>query len=679
MRIRGGRILTFINLALSGALSIAPPSNAQEITPPSQQKTEQAPRQKAPETTGATRANGEVVVTATKIETPIEYTPAAVTVIAQEEINAQQVTDAFEMLRDVPGFSVIQTGSRGGSTSIFTRGGNANYNLVLIDGVRANAAGGGFDFSDLTTDNIDRIEVIRGPQSALYGSDAITSVIQLFTLRGMGPPQATLRFSGGSFGTFEEQARVSGGTERHGYSVALGRVDSQGILSTNNDYGSTTLASRFDLTPLPTLNLTTTVRYSDGRFRFPTGSAGDRFDPVDPHQYRNRKQLIVGPRFEHAPFPWWQQTLQLGIYREERTNRDRFDSDVDFSPFLSHNEEQRLSADYNANFFLPSVGDFAPTLTLGGCIADEHLDQKTRSGATLTRVDPSRNNEAFYTQGILQWREQFFLVSGFRLDHSSTFGTDLNPRFSAAYILPWLQTKLRGGYGTGIKAPSFSENFGTGSSTVIGNRNLKPEQSESWEIGVDQPIAFAAQEATLSLTYFSAEYRDLIGFVFGSNPSFLNIQKARARGLEVGIRTFLTEGLSVVGSYTYLDTTVIDPGTTGGTLYVKGKALLRRPAHSGSFTFNYASGRLNANLNATLKGDSVDRDFFASPSGQRTTLGGYTKVDLALSYRLWENQWGFQSFSLVGKAQNLFDENYEEVLGFSTAGANFLIGFRAEF
>lgn len=627
---------------------------------------------------------GEVVVTATKIETPFEQIPAAVTVITREEIQRQQVTDALEVLRDVPGFTIVQTGSRGGTTSLFTRGGNSNFNQVLIDGVKANATGGFFDFSDLTTDDIDRIEIIRGPQSALYGSDAISSVVQFFTQRGSGPPQASLRFGGGSFGTFEEHGRVAGGTQTYGYSIALGRIDSEGILPINNSYGNTTLASRFDLTPLPQLTVTTTVRYSDGRFRFPTGSAGDRFDPRDPHQFQDRRRLIVGPRLVYTPVPWWEQTLQLGLYREERTFRDRFDPGIDFGGFLSQSKERRLSADYTSNFFLPPVLNLVPTLTLGGYFEDEHLDQASRfqPGGTPTlptRIIPSRNMQAFYTQGLVQWNEQLFLVSGFRLDNSSTFGTDLNPRFSAAYILPWTKTKIRGGYATGIKAPSFIENFGTGNPSVIGNRKLQPEKSESWEVGLDQPVAIATREMLLSLTYFSADYNNLIAFVFGATPSFLNIQRVRSRGLEMGLRADLGAGFSFLGSYTHLDTTVLDPGPTGGTLFVKGKSLLRRPDHSGAFTFNYARQRLNANFNVTIKGDSIDRDFHASPSGKRVTLGGYTKADLALSYRLWENRWGFHSFEIMGRAQNLFDENYEEVFGFSTAGANFLLGFRAEF
>jgi vitamin B12 transporter len=238
---------------------------------------------------------------------------------------------------------------------------------------------------------------------------------------------------------------------------------------------------------------------------------------------------------------------------------------------------------------------------------------------------------------------------------------------------------LRGGYGEGLKAPSFTENFGTGSPFVVGNPDLKPEESTSWEIGIDQPLTLAAFAADFSLTYFSADYKNLAAFVSGSAPNFLNIQKARARGLEISLRTFVSEELSVGGAYTYLDTKVLDAGPSGGTLFVRGEPLLRRPKNSGAFLMNYNHDRLNANFVLTLKGHAVDRDFHSDFSGARVRLSGYTRADLALAYRILENRWGMRSLTIESLVQNLFDQDYEEVFGFSTIGANFLLGLRTEF
>ena len=627
-----------------------------------------------------------IVVTATRLETPLDQVPASVSVVEGEDIERAQVTDTLEVLRDIPGFTIVQSGSRGGQTSLFARGGESDFNQVLIDGVKANQAGGAFDFSDLTTDGVARIEIVRGPQSALYGSDAITSVVQLFTPRGEGPLAARLGFAGGSFETFEEHAGISGGTERYGYAIDVGRIDTDGILDFNNRYGNTTVASRFDWSPIETLDLTTTVRFNDSRFEFPAVDSGDRFPPLDPNQFSERDRLIVGPRAVWNPYPWWRHALQLGLYREHFRFDDPFDPVVDFGSFVNDATEERLSADYNSTFFLPSLAGLTPTITLGGYAEDESFEQDSlfvfQGSETPDRIDEGRDTQAFYTQLILDWRERVTLVAGFRLDDSSTFGTEVNPRVGMAYRLPAIETKLRASYGTGIKAPTFIENFGTrnpntGNPNVVGNPDLDPERSESWEVGFDQPLPFDDYPAEISATYFSADFEDLIAFDFGSTPNFSNIQRARSRGVEVGMRILTPIGIGFRGSYTYLDTTVLDPGPSGGTLFVRGEPLLRRPEHSGAFTIDYSVERWTASFNLTIKGSSIDGDFSAFPAA-RVRLDGYTKADIAVAYRLIENRLGMESFSITAKGQNVFDEDYEETFGFSTAGASFLIGFRAE-
>lgn len=625
-----------------------------------------------------------MIVTATRLETPLDQIPASVSVVEREDIERQQVTDTLEVLRDIPGFTIVQTGSRGGTTDLRVRGGESDYNQVLIDGVKVNEAGGRFDFGDLTTDGVGRIEIVRGPQSALYGSDAITSVIQLFTRRGDGPLAARLGFAGGSFETFEESAGISGGTERYGYSINVGRIDSDGILDINNRYGNTTVASRFDWSPIETLDLTTTVRYNDSRFEIPTGIAGDRFEPLDPNGFQERERLIVGPRAVWNPFPWWRHALQLGFYHEDFAFDDPLDAGVDFGSSRSDTTQERLSADYNSTFFLPSFAGLTPTVTLGGYGEAESFEQDSLflfPGFRLSdRADETRDAGAFYSQLILDWQERVTLIAGFRLDESSTYGTEVNPRFGLSYRLPGTETKLRASYGTGIKNPTFFESFGR-TRFGRGDEDLDPERSESWEVGFDQTLPLGDYPVELSATYFSSDFDDLIGFVPQTDPNriaLFNIQEARSRGVEVALRIVTPIGIGFRGSYTYLDTEVVDSGDLGGTLFVEGEPLLRRPEHSGAFTVDYTAERWTASFNLTVKGSSIDRDFNADPSGARVRLDGYAKADIAVSYRLIENQLGMESLSITAKGQNVFDDDYEEVFGFSTAGANFLIGFRAE-
>src|SRR5688572_17235641 len=225
---------------------------------------------------GQTTLLDPVVVTGTQVALPVSELPSAVTVIDRQEIESRQVTDVPQLLRTVPGLSVTQSGSRGGTTFVFPRGGNANFNLVLVDGVPVNNAGGDYDFSDLTTDNIERIEIIRGPQSALYGSNAIGAVIQIFTRRGKGPAQGEADLTAGTFNTYEGRGTVSGGTERFGGSLGLGYVSTSGFLPINNDYRNFTLSSGLDYQPIEALKLAFTARYSDSHFAFPTESGGDR-------------------------------------------------------------------------------------------------------------------------------------------------------------------------------------------------------------------------------------------------------------------------------------------------------------------------------------------------------------------------------------------------------------------
>ena len=631
-----------------------------------------------------------IIVTATRLETPIDQVPASVSVVEGEDIERAQVTDTLEILRDIPGFTIVQVGSRGGATSLFARGGESDFNQVLIDGVKVNPAGGLFDFSDLTTEGIDRIEIVRGPQSALYGSDAITSVVQLFTRRGDGPLGARFGFAGGEFETFEEHAGISAGTERYGYAINVGRIDTDGILDFNNRYGNTTVASRFDWSPIEMLDLTTTVRFNDSRREFPTEGSGDRFPPLDPNQFQERDRLIIGPRAVWNPYPWWRHALQLGLYREDFTFDDPFDPGVDIGAFVNDTTEERLSADYNSTFFLPSLAGLTPTLTLGGYAEDESFEQDSlfvfQGSGSPDRIDESRDTQAFYSQLILDWRERVTLVAGFRLDDSSTFGTEVNPRVGMAYRLPAIETKLRASYGTGIKAPTFIENFGTRNPNtdvlnVVGNPDLDPERSESWEVGFDQPLAFGDYRAEVSATYFSSDFEDLISFIPQIDPnaiSFFNIQEAESQGVEVGLRVVTPIGVAFRGSYTFLDTEVLESGPSGGMQFVEGDPLIRRPEHSGAFTVDYSVERWTASFNLTIKGSSIDLDFNADPSGARVHLDGYTKADIAVAYRLIENELGMESLSITAKGQNVFDEDYEEVFGFSTAGASFLIGFRAE-
>ncbi|VUZ86073.1 TonB-dependent outer membrane receptor for cobalamin and Fe transport [Candidatus Methylomirabilis lanthanidiphila] len=629
---------------------------------------------------------GSVVVTATKTEVPVKQVAASVTVITREEIEARQVTQVSDLLRDVPGLSVRQQSSRGSVVSIFPRGGNSNFNLVLIDGVKVNDAGGFYDFGDFSADNIERIEIVRGPHSALYGSDAMGSVIQIFTRRGKGTPRVETSFGGGNLKTFEEKLNLSGGAGQFDYSFGVGRNDTGGNLPINNHFGETTVSSRVGFTLEKVLDLGLAVRYTDSHLHFPT-ETGDRFNgvklPLDPDQSSDQQRLVVSGKASHALTPWWGQTLQLGWYRRNYALDDPFNSGIDFSTFRSDSEERRFSLDYSWNLTAPTVLNISSLLTAGFAFEREEFEQQ----AAVTATDfPSssanaarRDNKAGYLQGQFDWRKQLFLTAGFRVDGNSTFGTEVTPRVSAAWIVPYLGTKLRGGYGEGIKEPSFVENFGDGSQFIVGNPHLKPERIRGWEIGFDQPFFHGL--ADFSATYFHNHFQDLIAFIFsptsGCSASFCNVQKAKAEGVEFAATIRPGYGLTIGGGYTFLDTKVLNDGGIGSVALQNGERLLRRPKHAGTLSIDHVWRRLHTSLTTTFVGNRSD--IFTDPatfSTERVRADGYITVDLAGSYLLLKDTRHLRELTLFGRIQNLFDRNYQQVAGFSAPGITWLFGLK---
>jgi vitamin B12 transporter len=627
---------------------------------------------------------GQIVVTATKTEVPLKNVAASVTVITKEEIEARQATEIPSLLREVPGLNVTQQGSRGSTTTVFPRGGNSNFNLVLIDGVKVNDAGGFFDFGDLSTDNIERIEIIRGPQSALYGADAMGSVIQIFTKKGKGPPRIEASFAGGNLNTFEEKVNLSGAAGQVGYSLAVGRTDTDGSLPINNAFRETTVSGRLDYQVEKALDLNFTVRYTDSEFQFPTGVAGDRFEPLDPNQSSDRQRLVLSGKASHSLTPWWQQTFQIGWYQQDFAFDDRFDPCCDFSTLQSRNEEQRFSLDYFWNLAAPTVLGISNLVTAGFAYEWQGFDQRT----VITDTDfpfsssnsDSRDNKAFYLQNQLEWQKRLFLTAGFRVDDNSTFGTEVTPRVSAAYVIPVTETKIRGSYGEGIKEPTFIDIFGDGSEFSRGNVNLKPERSRSWEIGLDQSVLKGF--ADLSATYFHQRFEDLITAVFVPEPpsGFFraeNLRSASAEGVEVAARMRPGFGLTVSGTYTFLETKVLDDGGVESGAVQEGKPLIRRPKHSGSLIIDHIWNRLHSNLTATFVGDRPDAFFDpVTFQSQRVTAKGYATVDVAASYRLLKDRYHLRELTAFGKILNLFDEKYEPIFGFSAPGITFLLGLK---
>ncbi|MGQ0793237.1 MAG: TonB-dependent receptor plug domain-containing protein [Deltaproteobacteria bacterium] len=626
-----------------------------------------------------------VFVSATKILTPLSELGASVEIITQEDIQRRQASDVLELLRDIAGFTIVQSGSRGSLTSLFARGGESNFNLVLIDGVQVNDIGGSFDFSRLTLDNVEKIEIVKGPHSAIYGSDAVTSVINIITKRGSGKPSlgvsAALGARKESGGNLQQEygASVRGGGNGYGYSLAYGRIDDNGIFGINNEFTNNTFSGALNFSPLSVLEILFTARYNDSRSEFPTEFLGDKFAPLDPDQFNEVDDLTLGASISFAPTSWWEHLLLIGIHDRDMFSRDNPNPDVTFfdsdSPSTTKTDETRFSIDYHTNVSLRLTEDIRGVATLGFEYENEEGDQSSSSSFGASGFSETRDNFAFYFQKQAAFFERLFITAGLRVDNNENFGAEISPRGSIAYLLRETGTKLRAGAGRGIKEPTIIEIFGLGE-FVTGNPDLSPEESISWEAGVDQNLFGGMLE--LNATVFWNEFENLIAFSFAGFPngtSYENIQEAEAKGVEVGAALRPLDGLVLRANYAYLDTEVTDDGGVGapGADFFNGGELVRRPKHTFSVGANYLCGGLNLNLNGTFIGRREDLDFRDFPSS-RVALDSYFRLDAAASYEIAPTLYYLRKPMVFIRAQNVLGESYEEVFGFTAPEFNFIAG-----
>ncbi|MCJ7547597.1 MAG: TonB-dependent receptor, partial [Deltaproteobacteria bacterium] len=382
----------------------------------------------------------------------------------------------------------------------------------------------------------------------------------------------------------------------------------------------------------------------------------------------------------------WENVLEVGFHRLARAFNDppNVESALDAPPgSFSDTVENRLTFDYHANLRYPREGVIRSILTLGYAYELETFaldDLSTFRGGPLpsdvftstTQSDESRTNNAFYTQEQLTLFDRLHLTGGLRVDNNSKFGTAVTPRGSIAFEIKETGTKPRAAIGTGIKEPTFLENFG--GSFTVGNPNLKPERSFSWEVGVDQTIWDG--KVQLGLTYFQNSYNDLIASALVMVPvphySFFNIQAAKSWGIEFTGKVNPGYGLTLGVNYTYLRTEVIDTGGLDSISFAEGKPLLRRPTHSASFFADWLWKGLNLHLNGTYVGKRDDVLFLVEPGAfytfpsLRVVNKDYFVADLAASYTFDCDFLLLKGIKIFAKGQNIFNEHYEEVIGFSS-------------
>lgn len=651
-----------------------------------------------------------VLVTATGTEVGAKETSVSYTIITDKEIQERQATRVEEMLRTVPGVTIIQSGSRGGVTSLYMRGGESDHTQVRLNGIKLNDVGGDFDFSVLTVDNVERIEVVRGPMSALYGTDALTGVVNLLTKKGKGPPSLTVSslWGGHSEGhsknnlISEQRTNLQGSYKSFAYSVAYSRIDDSGILPINNRFGSNVLNSRLDFDPLDKLSFTFTTMVIDSYFGFPTVAAGDRYDPksvggpgLDPDQNNRRFDLVLGLTANYWPTEWWENNLQLAqTYYDRRyrnpDNPEATDADA-FGSYFSRNLERNYSLDYKSNFRFGDQNRVASISTVGLTLLQQQLKQHTNGVMKFWGLEIPFQTQDKWRQGSTSWvfQEQIsfwkrlFLTAGCLIEDNRDFNKlEFAPRASAALRFPETDTTLRAAGGRGIKSPTFIESHAMTGFTV-GNPNLKPEQNISWEVGLDQYLY--NNRGQLSLTYFENAFTDFITLNnIGPFPrTFVNVGAVRTTGVEMAVKARPFKGFTVSASYTHLfQFTVVDDGGLGqnNPYFRNGEHLLRRPRNAFSFDLDYKGNRWGVHVNGLYMGHRNDNFYnWQTYASTPVVNGGFFVLNLAGYYDLVQD-WGYiKKVQLQARINNLLDRFYEEAYGYSSPMFSVVGGLRLVF
>jgi vitamin B12 transporter len=639
-----------------------------------------------------------VVVSPTTVPTPSETTASSVTVITASDIEAQQFRTVPDALAAAPGLNVVQTGGPGGQTSVFIRGTNSNHVKVLIDGVDASDPSNpnaSFDFGQLLTGDIERIEILRGPQSGLYGSDAIGGVISITTKSGSGPPKLTLSTDGGSFGTFNQHAALSGSQGDFNYAFNVQHFQSTSTPVTpsydlapgeqrNNDYyDNWTYSTKLGAKLSDTVAVNLVGRYTDSNLHFtnddfenffPTSFAEPIQSTQKDHQFFGRGEVVWSPT---AAF-----TNYFGVnYTNSRTWN--FDPNANDN-FLTSPVVTPPSVDLGTRVKYDYRGELqvAPGQKIVVGAEDQNETLRTNSSdvedafgnATFFETSAERRNDAGWLELQNQITQRFFIVSNIRYDANEDFGDHTTWRVAPVYIVPGTETKLKATYGTGFKAPSLEDLYVNFLPFFLANPNLKPEESKGWDVGFEQPLA--NDRIRFGSTYFRNDINNLITTVDSTTPgvsTLANVNTASTFGAENFAAWQVSKDLNLRADYTYT-VAKADSVIACTSPPCSGQQLLRRPKNKASLTANWqATSRLSVSTTLLYVGSWWDIGRQAVPPDGFSPYikqPGFTTVNLAVNYA-WTD-----SMTVFGRIDNLFNKYYEDPAGFVRPGFGAFGGIR---
>lgn len=597
-----------------------------------------------------------VIVSASRIPTEASKVASSVTVVTAEEIEAHQWRTLPEVLQHVPGLQFTQSGGPGGQVSLFIRGTNSNHTKVIIDGIEVNDPSnpnGSFGFTQILATDIERVEVLRGPQSSIYGSDALGGVVSIITKTGKGKPRVTASVEGGSHATHSETAGISGSTDAINYAFNVSnfrsgstRATPVAVLAPGDDRNSDSFDSRSfsgkigaDVTE--NLSLGFAGRYADQDTTF---TQDDGF-PTFPEDLRSN-------------------TDENFLYTRAFADLSTFDGRFDHTFGVSYSESRRTGIDPNPGTFLPAFsfftgertgldwqGNIYATDTQTVVLGLEHENESIGGG-----VEANVSTNSGYVELQSQFTDRLFNSVSVRRDDHDTFGGENTYRVAPSYLFPETGTKLKATYGTGFKAPTLSQLFDA--TFGSNNPNLDPEESKGYDLGFEQ--ALLDDKVRFGSTYFKNDIKNLI--TFGPGFVLANINKAETYGFETFVSYQPVPTLTFQADHTF---TIAEDDTTG-------LQLLRRPKHKASLltTWN-ATDAVTFSTEVLYIGSFIDgnRDF----SITRLQSDDYVLLNIGGSYDFGNGITGY------GRVDNLLNDKYENPVGFEHPGIGFFVGLRAEF
>jgi vitamin B12 transporter len=628
-----------------------------------------------------------VVVSATATPNTVNQTSVSLDLLNSAQLTLLNPPAAGDALSYIPGAIVNTSGRRGSQASLFVRGGESSYNKVLIDGVPVNDPGGFYDFGVTPMNNIQRLEVVRGPESTIYGTDAMTSVVQLWTTTGTTlKPVFEFGADGGTFSTANGYASVAGADKIFDYNFFLNQFDTQGQCI-NDSYTNGLQGGNVGIRFSQRVALRLRLRHSNNWTGVQSNwwFNGNPVLPPNSNQLAHQNNFLASAELAVSGPGAWQHTFSGYEYNHVQANSQAtVDPGREFidSPFSNLSKYNRAGFEYQGQW---TPRPWAQT-TVGYTFEDENgfITSVFAPGTdygSFSNTHGLRFNNYVFAQELLTWK-RVSALAGVGFVNNSSFGNKVVPRASVSFLLlqgneVFSGTRLRAGYSEGIKEPSFQQSFGiSGTYPTLPNPNLQPEQNRSWEAGVEQ--GFFSNRLSLSALYYDNQFHNQIEYQ--TNPvdftsQYVNFNKSMSHGAEVELRGQIASHLSFTGAYTYTSTQILeappcDPPFCDPLIYGVGAPLLRRPKHAGTVLFTYVRPRFGATIGAVAVGRRPDSDFLFGFIPPIYYAAGYARVDLGGWYNMTRH---ITAYANIGNALN---DHYNEVLGYPALKANFRAGLR---